>query len=139
MSATKLAEALRWWLTADDQIDYDAWVEEGVEFAREALASCEAQAEAKPAQAHQAEPAPAVEPTEPGWYVVLPPDFDKPTIRAFGKDHQWWIPLGKGNGEDGWVTGRPYKNWVGPIATIDDEQPFRAAPAAPAPAGEEGK
>lgn len=72
---------------------------------------------------------PQREPTEPGWYVVLPPDFDTPTVRAFGRDRQWWIPLGKGNGEEGWMTGRPYKNWVGPIADIDAEQPFRAASA----------
>lgn len=63
-------------------------------------------------------------PTKPGWYVVLPPDFDGPTVRAFGKDGQWWIPLGKGNGDDGWMTGREYANWVGPIADIDAAQPF---------------
>lgn len=65
-------------------------------------------------------------PTEPGWYVVLPPDFDEPTVRAFGKDGQWWIPLGKGNGDEGWMVGREYVNWVGPIADIADDQPFLA-------------
>lgn len=70
-------------------------------------------------------PAPVPErPTKPGWYVVLPPDFDEPKVRAFGKDGQWWIPLGKGNGDDGWMSGREYQNWVGPIADIDDRQPF---------------
>lgn len=75
-------------------------------------------------------------PTEPGWYVVLPPDFDVPTVRAFGKDKQWWIPLGRGNGQDGWMSGREYQNWVGPIAPIDDAQPFhgQAPDAATVPA-----
>jgi hypothetical protein len=71
-----------------------------------------------------------VQPTKPGWYVVLEPDFDQPTVRAFGKDGLWWIPLGRGNGDDGWMSGRAYKNWVGPIASIEDEQPFRATPPA---------
>lgn len=73
-------------------------------------------------------------PTEPGWYVVLPPDFDEPTVRAFGKDGQWWIPLGRGDGADGWMSGREYKNWVGPIADIDASQPFLASPTQPASA-----
>lgn len=92
-----------------------------VEACRAMVAASDAE-KATPAQAQQAEP------TEPGWYVVLPPDFDKPTVRAFGKDRQWWIPLGRGNGADGWMTGRPYKNWAGPIAPIDDPQPFLAEP-----------
>jgi hypothetical protein len=75
-----------------------------------------------------------VQPTKTGWYVVLEPDFDQPTVRAFGKDGLWWIPLGRGNGDDGWMSGRAYKNWVGPIASIEDEQPFRATPPAAKPA-----
>lgn len=117
--ADKLAQALRKLLGtyADPTVSVpegifdmqivDDWILAG----REALAEHEAAQQAR-------------RPTVPGWYVVLPPDFDSPTVRAFGKDGRWWIPLGRGDGDDGWMTGHDYENFVGPIADIDAPQPF---------------
>jgi hypothetical protein len=44
----KLAEALRWWTSEKEPVDFGEWVEEGIQFAREALAAYEAEAKAAP-------------------------------------------------------------------------------------------
>ena len=80
-----------------------------------------------------AAPAVQVQPTEPGWYVVTAPHLKEPMVRAFGKDGQWWIPLGRGDGMDGWMTAPEGYKWFGPIADVDATQPFLSATSAAQP------
>jgi hypothetical protein len=103
------------------------WREEALEAdqAAEAMFDRAKAAEDRLARLAPASVGEAARPTEPGWYVILPPAFDRPKVRAFGRDGRWWIPLGRGDGMDGWMTAREYPNWVGPIASIDSPEPFR--------------
>jgi hypothetical protein len=62
-------------------------------------------------------------PPEPGWYVVEADHLASLKVRAFGKDGQWWTALGRGNGEDGWMTSPGGYRWVGPALHVDEDQP----------------
>jgi hypothetical protein len=76
---------------------------------------------------------PDEDPALPGWYVVNAEHLGvEPKIRAFGRDGLWWIPLGRGNGLDGWMTAPRGYRWHGPIADIDSPQPFWTDPTPPA-------
>jgi hypothetical protein len=63
-------------------------------------------------------------PAEPGWYVVKAAHLDGPRVRAFGRDGLWWTPLGRGDGQDGWISSPRGYEWFGPIAGLDERQPF---------------
>lgn len=62
-------------------------------------------------------------PTLPGWYEVRADHLTERSVRASGRDGRWWTALGKGNGDDGWMTSPDGYEWRGPLADVDADPP----------------